>query len=317
MYHCLYSIISYRIKITTNFMDTPAANDEGEPASLNNKSYFPVFLILLIALPVFSCNQPDKEVKKEQLSVDSTAIRQQLQHIADSAAKVKTAVRRKKIYLTFDDGPNKGTMNVLNAVKEDSIPVSFFIVGKHTKDTPEQQETWQQLKADSAIELCNHSYTHALNHYTKYYEHPADVVKDIESNKEQLGFDNNVVRMPGRNAWRIDSINHTDIKESKVAIDSVHTAGFAIMGWDVEWMFDHKSLDLAMNTDLLLRQVQNMLDAGKTKTKDHLVLLAHDQAFQSEAAVEQLHYLFRQLKANPDYELVLVKNYPGIKKEFP
>jgi peptidoglycan/xylan/chitin deacetylase (PgdA/CDA1 family) len=298
-------------------MDTPATNDEGESASLSNKSYFPGFLILLMALLFFSCNQPGKEVKKEQPRVDSTAIRQQLQHIADSAAKVIAAVPKKKIYLTFDDGPNKGTMNVLNAVKEDSIPVSFFIVGKHTKDTPEQQEAWLQLKADSTIELCNHSYTHALNHYTKYYEHPYDVIKDIEHNKEELGFDNNVVRMPGRNAWRIDHINHTDIKESKMAIDSVHAAGFDIMGWDVEWMFDHKSLDLAMDTDLLLRQVQNMLDAGKTKTKDHLVLLAHDQAFQTEAAVEQLHYLFRQLKANPDYELVLAKNYPGIKKIAP
>jgi hypothetical protein len=86
------------------------------------------------------------------------------------------------------------------------------------------------------------------------------------------------------------------------------------MGWDVEWMFDHKTLSLTKDPDLLLRQIQNMLEANKTKTSGHLVLLAHDQSFQSEAAVEQLHYLFHRLKENPEYELELAHNYPGISK---
>jgi peptidoglycan/xylan/chitin deacetylase (PgdA/CDA1 family) len=205
-------------------------------------------------------------------------------------------------------------MNVLNTVKEDSVPVSFFIVGKHIFDSPEQTATWQQLQADSAIELCNHSYTHALNHYTKFYSHPAAVVKDIEHNQEKLGFKTDVVRMPGRNAWRIGTINRTDIKESKAAIDSVSDAGFDIMGWDVEWMFDHKTLSLVTDTALLLRQIENKLATGKTRTPGHLVLLAHDQSFNSEWAIEQLHYVFRQLKNNPEYELLLAGNYPGIKK---
>jgi peptidoglycan/xylan/chitin deacetylase (PgdA/CDA1 family) len=295
-------------------MDTPVATDEGEPAKPINKFCCLVCFFAIPALMVVSCNQPErKPVMKPAVTDSSSGKMQKQQRIDSSVKKTGPAVTKKKIYLTFDDGPNKGTMNVLNAVKEDSIPASFFIVGKHTNESPGQKETWEQLKADSAIELCNHSYTHALNHYTKYYEHPEEVVKDIERNKEQLGFDNAIVRMPGRNAWRIDSINHTDIRESKAAIDSVHTAGFAIMGWDVEWMFDHKTLKLDTDTDLLLRRIQNMLDAGKTKTKDNLVLLAHDQAFQSEAAVEQLHYLFRELKTNPEYELVLAGNYPGIK----
>jgi peptidoglycan-N-acetylglucosamine deacetylase len=294
-------------------MESPAANDEGEPESFSNQFRFSIFFLLVIVVSIASCKQSKKETAKIQPAVDSTAIKQQQQRIADSLAK--TAPPKKKIYLTFDDGPNDGTMNVLNAVKEEHVPVSFFIVGKHVFDSPEQSATWQQLKADSAIELCNHSYTHALNHYTSYYQHPGAVVKDIERNKEQLGFNTNVVRMPGRNAWRIGSINHTDIKESKAAVDSVHKAGYAVIGWDVEWMFDHKTLSLATDTDLLLRQIQNMLDAEKTKTPGHIVLLAHDQAFRSEASVEQLHSLFRQLKSNPEYELVLAGNYPGVKKD--
>lgn len=296
-------------------METTPANDEGEPARSKRQFHFSILFLSVLLLFLASCKQSKKEIKKEQPPIDSVVINQEQRQ--RSGSLVKKIVPKKKIYLTFDDGPNKGTMNVLNAVKEDSIPASFFIVGTHVDDSPEQTATWQQLKADSAIELCNHSYTHALNHFTKYYQLPDEVIKDIEHNQQVLGFNNNVVRMPGRNAWRIDSISHTDIKESKAAIDSVHHAGFAIMGWDVEWMFDHKTLSLATDPDLLLRQIQNMLETEKTRTPGHLVLLAHDQSFNSESSVEQLHYLFRELKSNPEYELMLVGNYPGINKDSP
>lgn len=293
-------------------METPAANDEGEPARLKGQFHFSILFLSVLLLFFASCKQTKKEVKNEQAPIDTVVIKQRPPHKTDSL--VKKIVPKKKIYLTFDDGPNKGTMNVLNAVKEDSIPASFFIVGTHVDDSPDQAATWQQLKADSSIELCNHSYSHALNHYTKYYQSPDEVVKDIEHNQQVLGFNNNVVRMPGRNSWRIDSISHTDIKESKAAIDSVQNAGFAVMGWDVEWMFDSKTLALVTDTAQLLRQIENKLATGKTRTPGHLVFLAHDQAFQTEASVEQLHYLFRQLKNNPEYELLLAGRYPGVRK---
>lgn len=298
-------------------MNTPTTNDEGEPASLNSKLHSGISFLIAIALITFSCNQPEKETVRKPFAVDSIIIKKQTQSISDSVKKTDSPIPKKKIYLTFDDGPNKGTMNVLNAVKEDSIPASFFIVGTHTDDSPAQKETWELLKTDSSIELCNHSYTHAANHYTKFYQHPDEVIKDFEKNKEKLGFKNNIIRTPGRNAWRIDTVNHTDIKESEAAVDSIYAAGFDVMGWDVEWTFDHKTLAPDTATGLLLRRIQNMLDADKTRTKGHLVLLAHDQAFRTEAAIEQLHFLFRELKANSEYELMLVTNYPGIKSISP
>jgi peptidoglycan/xylan/chitin deacetylase (PgdA/CDA1 family) len=296
-------------------METPTNNDEYEPNGFKKQFHFGVFSLAIVLLFFASCHQPNKEVKKESPVIDTTVIKQQQQqHSADSIAKA--VVHKKKIYLTFDDGPNKGTLNVLNAVKEDSIPASFFIVGTHIDDSPEQQETWKELKADNAIELCNHSYSHAFNHYKKYYQHPDSVIKDIERNQQQLGFNSNIVRMPGRNAWRIDVIHHTDIKESEAAIDSVHQAGFDIIGWDVEWMFDRKTLSLTTGPDLLLRQIENRLKSGKTRTTDHLVLLAHDQIFQTDSSIYQLHYFFSQLKINPEYDLELISSYPGIKKDI-
>jgi len=293
-------------------MNASSSADDGDPA----KQIFlrpALSLFIIISLITFSCNNKDTKKETPALPViDSILVRQQQQKKADSIAKA--AERKKKIYITFDDGPNKGTRNVLAAVKEENIAASFFIVGVHIFDSPRQKETWEMLKSDTTVELCNHSYTHAHNRYTSFYEQPAKVVDDFKQAQKIAGFTNSIVRMPGRNAWRIDTINHTDIYESKAAIDSLHQAGFAIMGWDIEWMFDHKTLAVDTSTGLLLRRIDNMLAAGKTKTPGHLVLLAHDQAFQKTEDIEKLYYVIQQLKNNPDYELQLASQYPGVKK---
>jgi hypothetical protein len=57
-----------------------------------------------------------------------------------------------------------------------------------------------------------------------------------------------------------------------------------------------------------------LLAADKTTTPGHLVLLLHDQAFQTRAAIEQLHLFFRLLKNDPAYEPALAADYPGVKK---
>lgn len=218
---------------------------------------------------------------------------------------------KKKIYITFDDGPNKGTAGVLRQVQQDSIPASFFIVGTHTDDSPPQRATWKKLQADSTIELCNHGYSHAGNRYSRYYRNPAAVVKDIRRNQELLQLKNRIVRMPGRNAWRIGSIRYTDIAASKAAIDSVQKAGYDVMGWDLEWSYD-ANMELLVTPEQLIAQMHNMLAAGTTKTKEHLIVLAHDQAFQTKGALALLHRFFILIKANPDYELALASTYPGI-----
>lgn len=280
----------------------------------SKRKYRPLLFILfaLIFSFSFSCKQHKDEINTETfVETARIVISEKQKMITDSLARLKP---KKKIYLTFDDGPNKGTGNVLKTVKEEKIPASFFVVGKHVFDSPSQGITFQELKSDSSIEICNHSYTHAFNHYTKYYNHPDEVVKDFQRNKEALSLVSQVARMPGRNAWRIDTIIHTDIQSSKSAIDSVQNAGFMVMGWDIEWMFDHKTLEPSPDTDLLLRQIQNMLEASTTKTPGHLVLLAHDQSFQNEADIEKLRSFIQQLKNNPDYELLLASNYPGVIK---
>lgn len=290
-------------------MDTPTTADEGEPASqLNYPTRFLIILTTVVFL--YSCKTKKEKIPVRPSATDTATVQKPKPLSADSL--VSRPVVKKKIYLTFDDGPNKGTRNVLQAVKQENIPASFFVVGKHVFDSPEQKATWELLRSDSSIGLCNHSFSHAAGQYTRFYNDPAGVVADINSCQEKLQFSNHVVRMPGRNAWRIGKINVTDIRESRRAIDSVHTAGYDVMGWDIEWSFNHKTLAPDTATDLLLRRIRNLLDAGTTKTPGHLVLLAHDQAFQKDENISKLIAFMRALKTNEDYEFLLAGKYPGL-----
>ncbi len=222
--------------------------------------------------------------------------------------------KKKKIYLTFDDGPNKGTQKVLHIMQQEEVPVTFFIVGEHVFASAGQQQTWDSLKMAKQIELCNHSYTHAEhNHFDAYYNHPDSVINDFKRSQDSLQLDNNVCRTPGRNTWRIDTLQYTDLKKSKNAVDSLQKAGFAIMGWDLEWHYNPKDLTLQNTADDLMRQIDSVFTHNRTRSPERLVLLAHDQVYADANDSIELHNFIRLLKQNEDYELELVSNYPGIK----
>lgn len=286
--------------------------DEGEPSSgFFNYSVSFLFLSLLL----FSCkHQGGRKIMLGNLLAIQTVRFPVVEK--PPAAPPMPVKKKKKIYLTFDDGPNKGTQNVLDIVQQEEVPVTFFIVGEHVFASIGQEQTWDSLKMAKNIELCNHSYSHALhNKYEKFYQDADTVVKDMQRTKEELLPESNIVRTPGRNSWRIDSLHFTDLKKSKAAIDSLQSAGFIVVGWDLEWHYDPKTLEVQNTADELLNQIDSTFSQGKTRVKDNLVVLAHDQVYQKSADSTQLRTLIQKLKKKEDYEFALVSHYPGIAKE--
>jgi peptidoglycan/xylan/chitin deacetylase (PgdA/CDA1 family) len=269
------------------------------------------YLCLLTFVVFVSCDSTAPGKVKQPVSVtkkSDTAV-----VTLKPAEKKKT---KKKIYLTFDDGPNKGTDNVLNIVKEENVPVTFFLVGAHAFGSKAQKATWDSLQASALVELCNHSFTHAwYNRYDKYYSLPDSVVNDFYKTTEQLQLKNGIGRTPGRNIWRVDSLQFTDNAKTKAAADSLFNAGYDMLGWDLEWHFNPKTMRATKSADDLARQIDSLLLKNKTKQPGNLVLLAHDQVYKNAEDSLQLHQLIRKLKANTEYEFAVASNYPGIKKK--
>jgi peptidoglycan/xylan/chitin deacetylase (PgdA/CDA1 family) len=134
-----------------------SSSEEGEQAT----SFLIRFFLLFVAL--VACTKPATE--------KVVSWKHKPQAVAKSdEKKIKPLVKKKKkkIYLTFDDGPNKGTRNVMSIVEQEQVPVTFFVIGEHTDASKVQRVLWDSLQVldDSLVQLCNHSYTHAWhNHF--------------------------------------------------------------------------------------------------------------------------------------------------------
>ena len=93
--------------------------------------------------------------------------------LPDSTVKtVKKIIHKKKkktLYLTFDDGPNKGTRKVMHIAEEEQIPITMFIIGEHVYGSRTQTATYDSLLQCKLIELDNHSYSHAFNNHYDYF----------------------------------------------------------------------------------------------------------------------------------------------------
>ncbi|MEF9478590.1 polysaccharide deacetylase family protein [Chryseobacterium sp. 1B4] len=128
---------------------------------------------------------------------------------------------KRVIYLTFDDGPNQGTENLLKILDKRNVCATAFLVGKHAYGSKKQKDDLLLLKQNPLIELANHSFTHAHNKYTDFYKNANAVVHDFDIAKDSLKLTDKIARTPGRNIWRLNNINVTDIKSSTAAADGL------------------------------------------------------------------------------------------------
>lgn len=224
-----------------------------------------------------------------------------------------TKKKKKTIYLTFDDGPNKGTKNMMHIIKEEEIPVTLFIVGEHVYGSAAQSAVFDSLINCKYFEIANHSFTHAFkNKFAKFYQVPDSVVNDFKRCADSLHLTTNILRTPGRNIWRTELINETDISSSKAAADSLFANGYTIAGWDLEWHYDN-NLKLTNTNEEMMLQIDSMFANAKTKTPDHLVLLAHDQVYEDPGDSMELRQFIFKLKARNEYHFEMVSRYPNLK----
>lgn len=223
---------------------------------------------------------------------------------------------KKTIYLTFDDGPNKGTENVIKIVKQEKVPVTVFVIGEHTIGSKAQIKSFDILKSDPLFEIANHGYSHAWNNqFSKFYKNPDAVINDFNKSRKLLNLTSYTARTPGRNIWRINNLKFTDIKTSAEAADKLALENHQLIGWDLEWKEkDTKHLN---SSKMIQNRIDSVFKYNLTKTENHLVLLMHDQYFCDSASIKELGNLVASLKNNKNYKLKHIKDYPSVRDLLP
>lgn len=159
----------------------------------------------------------------------------------------------KKIYLTFDDGPNDtATTYVLNELKRHNAFATFFCIGKNVESN-----------ADVYNRIINDGHTvgnHTQNHVNGWNVSCHEYFEDISKAKEKI--DSTLFRPPyGR------------VKRSQ--IKALKKMGFEIIMWDVL----SGDFDLNLSNEECLKNVLQNAQSGS-------IIVFHD----SEKAFSKLKY---------------------------
>ena len=231
--------------------------------------------------------------------------------IVANTTKPSNKHNKKYIYLSFDDGPLRGTGNCIDICLNEHTPATFFEVGMHQAKSAQTKKLYRRIfYNDSMFVIGNHSYTHANSEYLYFYHNPKMALNDFLRAKRKLSFRNNIVRLSGNNAWNTANVKYAS-NLVKPLVRKLDSAGFNISGWDVEWKFNIYGRPLN-SPQFLIKKIDSAFIKHETRTKNHLVLLMHDYMFGSAADSIKLVKMIGMLKSNPNYELRKLSQYPGL-----
>jgi peptidoglycan/xylan/chitin deacetylase (PgdA/CDA1 family) len=149
-------------------------------------------------------------------------------------------------------------------------------------------------RANPLVEIGNHSYSHAAKKYKLFYSHPAQVVDDIRKNEDSLQLSNKIVRLPGRNVWRLGDRKRNDLKDAGAAADSLACLGYEIFGWDLEWQYD-TATKAYPSAQTLIDNIE--LSYYSSFIPGHVIILCHDWMLVNDYAVEQLKLFIEAVRA--------------------
>jgi peptidoglycan-N-acetylglucosamine deacetylase len=225
---------------------------------------------------------------------------------------------KKKIYLTFDDGPNIGTRVVMKILKDAGVPATFYMIGLHRFGSPDQEQLWKQVNAEPSFEVCNHSFTHAYrNHFPQFYSDVNGAVNDFVRNQDSLQFNNTICRAPGSNVWRLPGLRVDHVFKNRTQVmDSLFKLGYCFTGWDWEWTYNGRTQKARQTPDQLMSELEGVYQSKDIRHKNHLILLAHDLVYADSADASMLRDFIVKLKNNPEYEIKKISEYPGASVAF-
>jgi peptidoglycan/xylan/chitin deacetylase (PgdA/CDA1 family) len=224
---------------------------------------------------------------------------------------------KRYFYLTFDDGPQPpGSHHCFDIFRALGVKGTFFMIANHVISKDRKALVDSIRESYPQYLLANHSQSHAFgDHYIYFYHHPEEAAQDFYRCQKILNIPFKIARLPGNSAW----VRKNDLRASnlvKPVCEVLDSAGYNVIGWDVEWMFkNHGGSIPIQSTEQMLQQVYAAFDKNHSHVKNHVVLLAHDRMFDKPDYADSLYKFIQKLKEDPRIVFETIDHYPGLKHD--
>lgn len=174
-------------------------------------------VLILVSIFFVTCHKPVLTEKEIPAFPDVTT---EEKYPADDTI-VRIDSNKINIYLSFDDGPTRGSRNVNALTISDSININVFVIGRFVFKSDSSRELFELYQNNPFIEIGNHSFTHADGHYRLYYKNADKVKNEFLMNQDTLQLDPKIARLPGRNCWTINGKRRLDLEDGRAVSDSL------------------------------------------------------------------------------------------------
>jgi peptidoglycan/xylan/chitin deacetylase (PgdA/CDA1 family) len=125
------------------------------------------------------------------------------------------------VYLTFDDGPSKLTPRVLDILKEEGVPATFFVLGQQAEEYP---DTIKRIVQEGHA-IGNHTYDHV---YSELYGDFTEFWRQVRETDQILGdiagVHPRLLRAPGGTAGNFDAFYFYWLDQ----------AGYIVHDWNID-----------------------------------------------------------------------------------
>ncbi|MCI9406473.1 MAG: polysaccharide deacetylase [Oscillospiraceae bacterium] len=177
----------------------------------------------------------------------------------------------KVVYYTFDDGPSKNTIAILDTLKEKGVKATFFVTGQESPGV--DSDAILKRIVDEGHSIGMHTYSHKYSDiYASVENYLADFHKIREKILNATGVEPRIFRFPGgsvKNSFASPSV------QKAIRIE-MRRRGYIYYDWNLV-SGDDKSY--MTDVDTLIRNI-----VGGAQGKDKVIILCHDDTMRVSTA---------------------------------
>lgn len=181
---------------------------------------------------------------------------------AKKAMKNIYKIDKKIAYLTFDDGPSQTvTPQILDLLKQENVPVTFFVLGKNVKANPDLVKREYQ----EGHYIANHGYSHD---YASIYKSIDNIIKEYNKTETAIQkaigvkeYQSHLFRFPGGS----NGGKYANLKQK--AKEELHKQNISFIDWNA-------LTSDAAGANTKEKIVKNLKTS--VKDKNSVVILMHD-----------------------------------------
>lgn len=155
----------------------------------------------------------------------------------------------KQVALTFDDGPAEYTTQVLDCLKKEGVPATFFLIGKNIAG---KENIVQRIKAEGHS-IGNHSFNHGFNFD---WQSAAKMLAEIEQTNEAITAITGTPVKLFRPPYGVTNPN---------LAKAIKNSGLKSIGWNLR------------SLDTVAKAPQPLLEKIMKKVKAGSIILLHDR----------------------------------------